>query len=141
MPRKGALCKFQMGGCRSSAGHDHQHRSGRRHASRAIQPEEGALFPRLRGPDRHNVNENQSTRTAMANARSRVAKLEGAMMAVGDTDPTYPGLLEALKQARSQAQVRPVRPHCQHGVFRASTEASCWCSPRGGEGQRRVDFC
>ena len=29
-------------------------------------------------------------------------------MAVGETDPTCPGLLEALKQARSQAQVRPV---------------------------------
>ena len=30
------------------------------------------------------------------------------MMAVGETDPTYLGLLEAFKQARSQAQVRPV---------------------------------
>ena len=30
-------------------------------------------------------------------------------MAVGESDPTYPGLLEALKQARSQAQVRPVQ--------------------------------
>ena len=61
--RDGAQCKFQMGGCRSSAGHDHQRRSGRRHDNRALQPEEGALFPRPQGPDRNNVNENQSTRT------------------------------------------------------------------------------
>ena len=62
----------------------------------------------------------------------------GAMMAVGDTDPTYPGLLEALKQARSQAQVRPV------GDRIASTESfleRAKCSPRGGEGQRRFFFC
>ena len=47
--------------------------------------------------------------TIMANARVRVTKLEAAMQSVGESDPTYPSLLEALKTARSQAQVKPVQ--------------------------------
>ena len=46
--------------------------------------------------------------TALANARSRVTKLERAMEVVGESDPIYPGLVDALKRARTQAQVRPV---------------------------------
>ena len=43
------------------------------------------------------------------------------MMAIGETDPTYPGLLEAFKQARSQAQVRHpvlVDPHVPDSHYR-----------------------
>ena len=45
----------------------------------------------------------------IANARSRASKLEAAMQAVGESDPAYPGLLEALKKTRVQAQVKPVQ--------------------------------
>ena len=31
------------------------------------------------------------------------------MQAVGESDPAYPGLLEALKKTRVQAQVKPVQ--------------------------------
>ena len=55
-------CKSQMCVCKSFAGHDHQHRSGRQHGNRAIQPEEGAQFPRHWSPKQpQTVNENQST--------------------------------------------------------------------------------
>lgn len=46
---------------------------------------------------------------AMAHARGRVVKLEAAILAVGESDPTYPGLFDALKRARSQAELRPVQ--------------------------------
>ena len=46
--------------------------------------------------------------TALANARLRVTKLERAMEVVGESVPIYPGLVDALKRARTQAQVRPV---------------------------------
>ena len=41
-------------------------------------------------------------------ARARVVKLEAAMAAVGETDPTFGHLREALKTAKAQCQVRPV---------------------------------
>ena len=44
----------------------------------------------------------------MANARARVSKLEAAIAAVGDSDPTCATLREALVRAKSQAQERPV---------------------------------
>ena len=44
----------------------------------------------------------------ISNARARVTKLEVAMAAVGETDPTFGALQEALKKAQSQAQARPV---------------------------------
>ena len=46
--------------------------------------------------------------TALASARLLVTKLERAMEVVGESDPIYPGLVGALKRARTQAQVRPV---------------------------------
>ena len=45
----------------------------------------------------------------MVNAKMRVTKLEAALAAVGETDPTHPILFEALQHARSQAQVRPLQ--------------------------------
>ena len=42
------------------------------------------------------------------NARARVAKLEAAMAALGEADPIYFALQEALKKAKAQSQVRPV---------------------------------
>ena len=44
----------------------------------------------------------------VSNAPARVAKLEAAMAVLGESDPTYPALLEALKKVKSQTQVRPV---------------------------------
>ena len=44
----------------------------------------------------------------LSKARARVAKLEVAMNAVGEDDPTYAALRDSLKQARVQAQLRPV---------------------------------
>ena len=44
----------------------------------------------------------------MSVARARVTKLEAAMAAVGETDPTFTHLQEALKKAKAQCQVRPV---------------------------------
>ena len=45
---------------------------------------------------------------AVSIARARVAKLEAAMAAVGEADPTFSHLQEALKKAKAQCQVRPV---------------------------------
>ena len=76
----------------------------------------------------------------MANARSRVTKLEAAMMGYGSDLSRLVGGSQA--GTFSGSGETSGRPHCQHGVFpRASKEASCWCSPRGGEGQRCVEFC
>ena len=47
--------------------------------------------------------------TALLSARARVTKLEAAMLAIGESDPEYPGLQDALKKARSQAQEKPVQ--------------------------------
>ena len=50
----------------------------------------------------------------MANARARVSKLEAAIAAVGDSDPTCATLREALARAKSQAQERPVADRIKH---------------------------
>ena len=47
-------------------------------------------------------------REAISEARGRVGKLEVAINALGEDDPAVTGLKEALRQARLQAQVRPV---------------------------------
>ena len=44
----------------------------------------------------------------VSNAPTRVAKLEAAMAALGESDPTYSTLQEALKKAKAQVHVRPV---------------------------------
>ena len=44
----------------------------------------------------------------VSNAEGRVAKLEAAMAALGESDPTYPALQEALKKAKGQIHVRHV---------------------------------
>ena len=44
----------------------------------------------------------------VADARSRVGKLESAISVLDENDPTVLALKEALRQARSQTQVRPV---------------------------------
>ena len=44
-------------------------------------------------------------------ARARVTKLEAAVLAIGESDPEYPGLQDALKKARSRAQEKPVQDH------------------------------
>ena len=64
---------------RQCAGHDHLHRSGRRHGNEAIQSEEGAQFHVSGAQTATNVNENQSTQIVPFNARSRVTRLEAAM--------------------------------------------------------------
>ena len=85
-------CKSQMCVCKSFAGHDHQHRSGRRHGNQAIQPEEGAQFPRRWVPNRHKRQ------------REPVDPDSAIQRAVGVAYPRFP---EAVMQARSQVQVRP----------------------------------
>ena len=50
----------------------------------------------------------------MANARARVSKLEAAIAAVGDSDPTCATLRKALARAKSQAQERPVADRIKH---------------------------
>ena len=50
----------------------------------------------------------------MANARARVLKLEAAIAAVGESDPTCATLREALARAKSQAQERPVADRMKH---------------------------
>ena len=47
--------------------------------------------------------------SVMSNARSRIAKLEAAMVAVGESDATYPSLFDALQKARALAGVQPVQ--------------------------------
>ena len=48
-------------------------------------------------------------RQPASRGRARATKFEAAMQAVGESDPAYPGLLEALKKTRVQAQVKPVQ--------------------------------
>ena len=48
-------------------------------------------------------------RQPASRGRARALKLEAAMQAVGESDPAYPGLLEALKKTRVQAQVKHVQ--------------------------------
>ena len=50
----------------------------------------------------------------MANARTRVSKVEAAIDAVGESDPTCATLREALARAKSQAQERPVANRIKH---------------------------
>ena len=50
----------------------------------------------------------QPPEEVVMNARARVAKLEAAMAALGEADPTYLALQEALTKAKAQSQVRPV---------------------------------
>ena len=45
----------------------------------------------------------------LAHAKARVAKLEAAMQVVGESDPTYLALHDALRRARAQAELRPVQ--------------------------------
>ena len=53
-------------------------------------------------------NERGTPEEALQAARARVAKLEAAVSAVGESDPTFPALQEALRQARQHAQVQPL---------------------------------
>ena len=62
-------------------------------------------------------NERRTPEEVLQGARARVAKLEAAISAVGDLDPTFPALQEALKQARRQAQVQPVESRIKSSEF------------------------
>ena len=42
----------------------------------------------------------------MSNARSRIAKLEAAMVAVGESDPTYPSLFDEQSASRRGGRVQ-----------------------------------
>ena len=70
----------------------------------AIQPEERVPTSLGPTPQRH-----QSTQTL------RWPSGSSDSMAVGETDPSYPELLEVSKEARSQAQVTPEEDRI-HGV-------------------------
>ena len=48
-------------------------------------------------------------RHCKSNARVRVTKLEAAMAAIGESDPVFPALQDALKTARALAQLKPVQ--------------------------------
>ena len=69
----------------------------------------------------------------LSKARARVAKLEVAMNAVGEDDPTYPALRDSLKQARVQAKVRPVEDR-----IKATTSFIEWSKRRIGEHQANI---
>ena len=90
-------------------------------------------------------NERRTPEEVLQGARARVAKLEAAISAVGDLDPTFPALQEALKQARRQAQVQPVEePDQVFGVLHRAGEEACGESSQGGggcqgQGRRRRD--
>ena len=62
-------------------------------------------------------NERRTPEDVLQGARARVAKLEIAISAAGESDPTFPGLQEALKQARRQAQVQPVESRIRSSEF------------------------
>ena len=74
----------------------------------------------------------------MANARARVSKLEAAIAAVGDSDPTCATLREALARAKSQAQERPVADCIREGEEEGScTPGGCEDGSGGGGGRTR----
>ena len=49
-------------------------------------------------------NERRTPEEVVPGARARVVKLEAAISAVGESDPTFPAFREALSQARKQAE-------------------------------------
>ena len=82
--------------------------------------------PRRRSPTGRNVpppsvptggNERRTPEEVVQGARARVVKLEAAISAVGESDPTFPALREALSQARRQAQVPPVESRIKSSEF------------------------
>ena len=62
---------------------------------------------------------------ALQAARARVAKLEAAISAVGVSDPTFPALQEALRQARKHAQVQPVESQVKSSEFFIERAKKC----------------
>ena len=62
-------------------------------------------------------NERRTPEEVVQGARARVVKLEAAISAVGESDPTFPALREALSQARRQAQVPPVESRIKSSEF------------------------
>ena len=89
---------------RQCAGHDHLHRSGRRHGNEAIQSEEGAQFPRQWGPNRHKRQREPVDPDSAIQRTFPCNKVGSSDVAVG---ATHPGFLEADMQARSQVQMKP----------------------------------
>ena len=73
----------------------------------------------------------------LANARARVTKLETAVAAVGESDPSFPAHQEALKKAKAQAQVRPVEDRISSTkvfIERAKKRVNA-CRAEGGIGE------
>ena len=62
----------------------------------------------LVGQQVHGVPRGPPPEEVLSNARARVTKLEAALAAVRESNPTYARLQDALKKAKAQAQVRPV---------------------------------
>ena len=80
----------------------------------------GGRQPRRNGPPpsaHPGGNERRSPEEALQAARARVAKLEAADSAVGESDPTFPALQEAPRQARKHAQVQPVESRIKYSEF------------------------
>ena len=86
--------------------------------------------------------------SVMSNARSRIAKLEAAMVAVGESDPTYPSLFDALQKARALAEVQPVQDRIAstesiitRARKRVETERGCGDSEGGArQGRSEIGF-
>ena len=53
--------------------------------------------------------------SSTSNARARVVKLDTALVAVGEMDPLYPSVRDALKQAQSKAWTRSTVKICCPG--------------------------
>ena len=70
----------------------------------------------------------------------RAGKLEAAISALGESDPTVPALKEALRQVRLQAQVRPVEERIE-GTKYSSIEPGSESGPRPRITGARDDFC
>ena len=67
-------------------------------------------------------------------ARSRVAKLEAAIVAVGEGDPVVPSLKESLRQARLQAKVLSRGgSHRRDKTLHQEVKETRWCIARGSQ--------
>ena len=76
------------------------------------------------------------------NARAQATKLETAMQAVGESDPAYPGLLEALKNPRERPGDGCAGPHRTEFFLEKARKRGCLITSRAGESQqdRQVVF-
>ena len=61
-----------------------------------------------------------------------MTKLERALEVVGESDPTYPGLVDALKRVRPSSSAPRRRPNLSDRIFHRTSKEACREGKEGG---------